>query len=112
MSRGLGDVYKRQVQPGYWRWDWCRHRRAEWVPLEPGKDLVVEGVGAVTESSIRAARMLGDVNTIWVSADEHTRKARALARDPGYVLWWQMWARQEAALEKMPVDVEVMRRPG
>ena len=100
------------VQPGYWRWDWYRHRRAEWVPLEPGKDLVVEGVGAVTESSIRAARMLGDVNTIWVSADEHTRKARALARDPGYVLWWQMWARQEAALEKMPVDVEVMRRPG
>ena len=97
------------VNPGYWRWDWERRARSEWVPLVPGADLVVEGVGAVTEASIRAARARGDVDTVRVTATEETRKARALERDPGYAPWWDMWAEQERLLPTMPVDVVVRR---
>ena len=97
------------VAPGFWRWDWEQNRRSEWVPLVPGADLVVEGVGAVTEASISAARARGDVDTVRVTAAAETRKARALERDPGYAPWWDMWAEQERLLPTMPVDVVVRR---
>ncbi|MDK8800302.1 (d)CMP kinase [Corynebacterium coyleae] len=97
------------ARPGFWRWDWINHERTEWVPLDPAEDLVVEGVGAVTESSIRAARARGTVNTIRVTADLKMRKTRALRRDPGYAPWWGMWAAQEARLPTLPVDVTVRR---
>lgn len=97
------------VTPGFWRWDWINHKRAEWVALDPAEDLVVEGVGAVTESSISAARARGTVDTIRVTADLATRKTRALRRDPGYAPWWQMWAAQEKKLPTLPVDVTVRR---
>lgn len=97
------------VNPGYWRWDWEQDKRAEWVPLEEGSDLVVEGVGAVTEASIRKAKARGDVDTVRVVADAETRKARALKRDPGYAPWWDMWAEQEKLLPSVDVDVEVRR---
>lgn len=95
--------------PGFWRWDWERDRPSEWVPLDPAADLVVEGVGAVTEASIRAARRRGEVDTVRVTANAGTRKARALNRDPGYAPRWEMWAAQEALLPALPVDVEVRR---
>ena len=97
------------VSPGYWAWDWERDRRGEWVPLEPRADVIVEGVGAVTWASIRKARARGRVDTLRVTADEDLRKRRALTRDPYYAEFWDMWAAQEAALERVPVDVEVRR---
>lgn len=97
------------ARPGYWRWDWERGRRGEWVALDPGGDLIVEGVGAVTEASKAKARRRGDVDTIRVVADPHLRKERALQRDPGYAEWWDMWAAQEAQLARVEVDVEVRR---
>lgn len=97
------------VAPGFWRWDWEKNTRAEWVPLVPGADLVVEGVGAVTEASIRKAKARGDVDTLRVIAPKEMRKARALKRDPGYADWWDMWAEQEKLLPTLPVDVEVRR---
>lgn len=95
------------VRPGYWRWDWEHNRRAGWVALDPGEDLIVEGVGAVTRASICAAQQLGQVNTLRVVADARVRKARALARDANFASYWEHWAGQEAALEQPPVDVVV-----
>lgn len=96
-------------RPGYWRWDWKLGRRAEWVALPPGGDVIVEGVGAVTGASKARARKRGDVDTIRVVAEPGLRKARALRRDPGYAEWWDMWAAQEARLRRVDVDVEVRR---
>ena len=108
-ARMVADDVLDPVAPGFWRWDWEHNRRAEWVPLEPGADLVVEGVGAVTDASISKAKARGDVDTLRVVAPEEMRKARALQRDPGYAPWWDMWAEQEKLLPAIPVDVEVRR---
>lgn len=95
--------------PGYWRWDWEQDRRGEWVELDPGADVIVEGVGAVTRASIGKARKRGAVDALWVYADAEVRKRRALKRDPYYAEFWDMWAAQEAALERVPADVTVRR---
>ena len=108
-ARMVADAVLDPVAPGFWRWDWERNKRAEWVPLVPGADLVVEGVGAVTEASISKAKARGEVDTLRVVAAEEMRKARALQRDPGYAPWWDMWAEQEKLLPTLPVDVEVRR---
>ena len=108
-ARMVADDVLDPVNPGYWRWDWEQNTRAEWVPLVPGADLVVEGVGAVTEASISKAKARGDVDTLRVIAAAETRKARALTRDPGYAPWWDMWAEQEELLPPVDVDVEVRR---
>ncbi|MBA5243397.1 hypothetical protein [Corynebacterium haemomassiliense] len=108
-ARMVADAVLDPVAPGFWRWDWGRNERAEWVPLVPGADLVVEGVGAVTEASISKAKARGEVDTLRVVAAEEMRKARALKRDPGYAPWWDMWAEQEKLLPTLPVDVEVRR---
>ena len=108
-ARMVADDVLDPANPGYWRWDWEQNTRGEWVPLVPGADLVIEGVGAVTEASIGRAKARGDVDTLRVIAAAETRKARALTRDPGYAPWWDMWAEQETLLPDVPVDVEVRR---
>lgn len=108
-ARMVADDVLDPVAPGFRRWDWEQNKRAEWVPLVPGGDLVVEGVGAVTEASISKAKARGDVDTLRVTAADATRKARALKRDPGYAPWWDMWAEQEKFLPVLPMDVEVRR---
>ncbi|MBA1835472.1 (d)CMP kinase [Corynebacterium wankanglinii] len=108
-ARMVADDVLDPATPGYWRWDWQQNTRGEWVPLVPGADLVIEGVGAVTEASIGRAKARGDVDTLRVIAAAETRKARALTRDPGYAPWWDMWAQQEKLLPDVPVDVEVRR---
>ena len=102
---GLGEgarIVARDVlslrDPGYWRWDWEHDCRGEWVSLDPTSDLIVEGVGAVTEGSMAAAKARGCVNTLWVDATESLRRLRALVRDPGYAPFWDMWAAQEHEL--------------
>jgi uridine kinase len=71
-------------------WDWASDAPGAWHDLEPGRPILVEGVGAIS----RASRPLADC-AIWVDLDDETRKARALARDPYYAEHWERWAAQE-----------------
>jgi uridine kinase len=77
---------------GHWRsWDWAAHRPGAWHVVDPGRRLVVEGVGALTPAS----RSLADL-AIWVDADNDDRKRRALNRDGDtYLPHWDRWAAQE-----------------
>ena len=93
--------------PGYRRWDWEADRPGEWVALDPGESLIVEGVGAVTAASISAARALGEVVSVRIDAPVDVRRARALARDAGYAPFWDMWAAQEAEYFAEHGDVPV-----
>lgn len=95
------------VQPGFWRWDWERNRRAGWVPIRAHTSLIIEGCGAVTEASISAAEAVGTVITVRILGPETTRRQRALARDPGYAPWWEMWAAQERVHFAGPGQVAV-----
>ncbi|MDH6198365.1 uridine kinase [Mycobacterium frederiksbergense] len=77
---------------GRWRqWDWARDAPAGWHTVEPGRRLIVEGIGALTP----ATRSLADLG-IWVDADDAERKRRALERDGDtYRPHWDRWAAQE-----------------
>ena len=82
----------RARRPGYRRWDWALSARAEWVPLEPDRALIIEGCGALTPRSSALATL-----RIWCDLDADTRRDRAVARD-GETLarHWDDWAAQEA----------------
>lgn len=108
-ARMVADDVLVPVSPGYWRWDWERGQRGEWVSLDPGADLIVEGVGAITRASLSRAKARGEVDTIRVVAAPELRKARALRRDPGYEEYWDMWAAQEARLPVLEANVVVRR---
>lgn len=95
------------TNPGYRRWDWHHDRPAEWVPLDPEKSLIIEGVGAITRDNLAAAARLGDVTTIRITACEKKRRERALARDPYYEPFWDMWAEQEREFFTGPGRVAV-----
>jgi hypothetical protein len=77
----------------YRRWDWAAGRYADWVQLPVSEVIVVEGCGS-------GAMPAGDALSalVWVEADEGVRKARGLARDPGYAPFWDLWAAQEREL--------------
>lgn len=73
------------------RWDWTAARAAEWHELDPGRPLIVEGVGALS----RASRPLAD-RALWVELDDDdARKRRALAREGSFAPHWERWAAQE-----------------
>ena len=77
--------------PGYRRWDWERMAAAEWVPVDAGRDIVVEGSGAMSRAN-RALATFG----VWIRLDQEERKRRALARDgDSYLEHWDRWAAQE-----------------
>lgn len=108
------DSVLRVDRPGYFRWDWVKNEPGEWVDVDPRADLVIEGVGALTEANVEAARnryraatRSGEpVNvenaclTIWADVPSVVRKERALARTPDFVDFWDMWARQEEEFMK------------
>jgi energy-coupling factor transporter ATP-binding protein EcfA2 len=77
---------------GRWRsWDWTNQRPGVWYAVEPGRRLLLEGVGTLTSSS----RLLADL-AIWVDAGDAVRKRRALRRDgDAYESHWDRWAAQE-----------------
>jgi uridine kinase len=77
----------------YRRWDWAAGEYAEWVQLPASEVIVVEGCGS---GALPAGRALSAL--VWVDADEQVRKARGLARDPGYAPFWDRWAAQEREL--------------
>lgn len=94
-SRMVADDVLHPTRPGYRTWDWENDWPGEWVSLDPEGSLIIEGVGAVTARNIAAARRLGEVETIRITAGEQERKDRALRRDPFYADYWDMWAQQE-----------------
>jgi uridine kinase len=74
-------------------WDWATGRPGAWHELDPGRPIVIEGVGAIS----RRSRPLSDA-ALWVDLDDETRKARALARDgETFAPHWDRWARHERA---------------
>lgn len=77
---------------GRWRsWDWDEERPGTWHTVEPGRRVVIEGVGVLTSASRRLADL-----AIWVDADDADRKHRALQRDgDSYLPHWDRWAAQE-----------------
>lgn len=109
-SRMVADDVLHPVRPGFRRWDWERNQPGVWVDLDPSAGYIIEGVGAVTSRNIAAARRLGSVETIRLEADAKERKARALARDPGFADWWRVWAEQEQLHFSGPGAVGVDRR--
>ncbi|WP_185967149.1 MULTISPECIES: hypothetical protein [unclassified Corynebacterium] len=94
--------------PSYPKWDWHNNTVSTRVPLAADRPMIIEGVGAITAASLAAAKQRGDYISVVLHAPAQLRKKRALARDPYYAPWWDMWARQEehhcAELEKLTVD--------
>lgn len=109
-ARMVAECVLHPSEPGYRRWDWERERPGEWVALPAGEPLIIEGVGAITRESVAAARRLGRVRTVWMDAPEPVRRQRALARDPYYEPWWEMWAAQEREHFRAIADIDVDER--
>ncbi|MDX2026173.1 ATP-binding protein [Microcella sp.] len=79
--------------PPRWRsWNWVDNTPGEWHDLDPDRDLIIEGCGAISP----AARELAHP-AIWVDlADDAERRRRAIARDGElFARNWSRWARQE-----------------
>ena len=82
------------LRTGVWRsWDWAGDRPGQWRELDPTGDILVEGVGALTDASRALAQM-----AVWVDLDDATRRERAIARDPYFAAHWEEWAAQEEGL--------------
>ena len=103
-------------------WDGLRagtHRAQEWVvgPLTggPAGPLPPVGLGGRRVRRVGAAAVVGGRRArglrlralpagkaasvlVWVEAEESVRRARGLARDPGYGPFWERWAVQERRL--------------
>jgi hypothetical protein len=77
----------------YRRWDWAAGEYAEWVQLPSSEVVVLEGCGSGALPVGKAASVL-----VWVEAEESVRRARGLARDPGYAPFWDRWSVQERRL--------------
>lgn len=92
----VSDHVLAERRAGFWRWDWERDVPGQWVAVDPAEPLIVEGAGSVTRATVAAARRRGLVACVFVHLDAETRRLRALARDPEFAEFWQMWARQEA----------------
>ena len=63
------------------------------MQLPSSEVVVLEGCGAGALPAGKAASVL-----VWVEAEESVRRARGLARDPGYAPFWDRWSTQERRL--------------
>ena len=65
------------------------------MPVPPGAK-IIEGAGAVTAETLRAASISDPrVAAIMLTGETTTRHRRAMRRDPYYEPYWEMWAEQE-----------------
>ena len=65
------------------------------MPVPPGAK-IIEGAGAVTAETLRAASISNhQVAAIMLTGEATTRYRRAMRRDPYYEPYWKMWAEQE-----------------
>lgn len=78
--------------PRWQAWNWADNEPGVWHELDPARDLIIEGCGAISP----AARALAH-HAIWVElADDAERRRRAIARDGEiFARNWDRWARQE-----------------
>lgn len=83
----------RVENPGYWRWDWQRNCRAEWVPLEY-EHIIIEGAGCISNAALDLLDPRDHLALV-VTLEASKRKMRALRRDPDYAPFWEIWAAQE-----------------
>nr|WP_197376133.1 hypothetical protein [Mycolicibacterium baixiangningiae] len=98
LAWAVDHIYRELLQPradgrrGCWRrWDWATGTADGWNSVEPGRRLIVEGVGALS----RASSAVADLG-IWVDTRDDVRKQRALQRDgDSFRPHWERWARQE-----------------
>lgn len=71
-------------------WDWNADAPGSLRQRDRARSLVVEGCGAITPATVRAASW-----SVWVDADDAVRKQRALTREDSYAAHWDQWAAQE-----------------
>lgn len=78
--------------PRWQSWNWVVDTAGTWHDLDPARELIIEGCGAISP----AARALAH-HAIWVElADDAERRRRAIARDGEvFARNWERWARQE-----------------
>ncbi|WP_345764341.1 ATP-binding protein [Diaminobutyricibacter sp. McL0608] len=89
---------RRAGAAGRWqRYSWALARPDEWNEVDGTLPLVVEGCGTLS----RANAPFADLR-IWLAADDHLRKGRALRRDNGgFDAHWDHWQSQfEEYLER------------
>ena len=90
-AQSLVDALVAGRQAGYRRFDWLAYEYAEWVTVEPGRLLVIEGCGS---GSISA-----DALVVWVETDVEERLRRGLERDGAdYRDRWLTWQRLEQSI--------------
>jgi hypothetical protein len=81
------------LESGRWRaWDWSTSVPGPEFELDPTRPLIIEGVGAITPSTVPFAQ-----TAIWVELAAPQRRARALEREPEFASHWSDWAAQERA---------------
>lgn len=79
------------TKPHYLSFDWETMRQGPVIYLDPKRDWIIEGCGALTPKSAKHADL-----AIWVETDPAVAKERGLKRDgDSYVAWWDVWNRQE-----------------
>jgi uridine kinase len=94
------------------RYDWPRRQLGEWVDIDPGPLLIIEGV-----SSSRRAFSPYISFRIWVEASAEVRLARGLGRDgPEMLGQWCSWMAEEdhyvaAEAPQLHADVVVSGEP-
>ena len=77
--------------PRFQRYDWSRRQRGEWVEIDPGQLLVIEGVSSTRKSFTPYISF-----SIWVEASAEVRLARGLERDgPEMLGQWRSWMAEE-----------------
>ncbi|MFD1714051.1 ATP-binding protein [Amnibacterium flavum] len=93
LEAGSRAVYEEIVPLAHWhRWDWDESRAGDIHRIDPVRDVVIEGCGALSHPG-RAVATAG----IWIELDERERHRRAIARDGAvYEAEWDRWAAQEA----------------
>lgn len=91
-SATLEDLLTNPHRPaGFFQWDWSQNRWGKYHILNRSFPLLIEGCGALTPTTARAADL-----RIWVHADAQIRRERALTRDgETFAPFWQTWAEQE-----------------
>ena len=81
----------RGEHPRFQRYDWARRELGEWVEVDPGQLVIIEGV-----SSTRAAFTPYISFSIWVETSAEVRLTRGLERDgPEMLGQWRAWMAEE-----------------
>ncbi len=80
------------VKPGWNRWDWKKHKAAEFHRVNPRRGIVIEGSGALSAANRELATF-----GIWIGLDPATRLRRKRGRDGEVdIKQWDRWAMQES----------------